>query len=409
MGQVDPVGQGPEPGPRGRPGHGPAASASPAHTREPRLRVRQRGHRGGGARASWHGPRRGRASRAVPRASPTCRSCTAAAWPEAFVEASRARRSAGGCRRSRRCACATSCPEDAGHRRAVHRPRRMGQSAEKMAKENGITPRGAGPASRYLSHRNAAAATDDGRLTAEMCAGARAAALRDDGRARDNLIRARTRRSRRWPRCRRSSTGKYGTVTAGNSSPLTDGAAAVLLMSEARAQAEGYEPLAFIRSWAVAAVDPGRPAPDGPGASRSRGPRRARASSSPTSTSSRCTRPSRRRWPRTSRPSSRDAWAKREAAAAREPVGKVDRERLNVMRRLDRHRPSLRRHRRAHRHHARQRAEAAAAARYGLHLGLRAGRHGLRDGARAVSGARSRRRARRSDLTPLHPRPLLPR
>jgi acetyl-CoA acyltransferase len=50
---------------------------------------------------------------------------------------------------------------------------------------------------------------------------------------------------------------KYGTVTAGNSSPLTDGAAAVLLMSEARAQAQGYAPLAYVRSWAVAAVDPG--------------------------------------------------------------------------------------------------------------------------------------------------------
>jgi len=49
----------------------------------------------------------------------------------------------------------------------------------------------------------------------------------------------------------------YGTVTAGNSSALTDGAAAVLLMSEDKARAEGREPLAFVRSWAVAAVDPG--------------------------------------------------------------------------------------------------------------------------------------------------------
>ena len=40
---------------------------------------------------------------------------------------------------------------------------------------------------------------------------------------------------------------RYGTVTAGNSSPLTDGAAAVLLMSEEKARAEGYEPLAFVR------------------------------------------------------------------------------------------------------------------------------------------------------------------
>jgi len=50
---------------------------------------------------------------------------------------------------------------------------------------------------------------------------------------------------------------RYGSVTAGNSSPLTDGASAVLLMSEDAARAHGYEPLAFIRSYAVAAVDPG--------------------------------------------------------------------------------------------------------------------------------------------------------
>ena len=50
---------------------------------------------------------------------------------------------------------------------------------------------------------------------------------------------------------------RYGTVTAGNSSPLTDGGAAVLLMAEDKARAEGREPLAFVRSWATAAVDPG--------------------------------------------------------------------------------------------------------------------------------------------------------
>jgi acetyl-CoA acyltransferase len=46
-------------------------------------------------------------------------------------------------------------------------------------------------------------------------------------------------------------------VTAGNSSPLTDGASAVLIMSEEKARALGYEPLAYVRSYAVAAVDPG--------------------------------------------------------------------------------------------------------------------------------------------------------
>jgi len=47
-----------------------------------------------------------------------------------------------------------------------------------------------------------------------------------------------------------------GTITAGNASPVTDGAAALLLMSEERAAAEGREPLAFIRAMQYGAIDP---------------------------------------------------------------------------------------------------------------------------------------------------------
>jgi acetyl-CoA acetyltransferase family protein len=47
-----------------------------------------------------------------------------------------------------------------------------------------------------------------------------------------------------------------GTLTAGNSSPVTDGASAVLLMSEARARAEGRKPLAFIDAIEYAAIHP---------------------------------------------------------------------------------------------------------------------------------------------------------
>ena len=47
-----------------------------------------------------------------------------------------------------------------------------------------------------------------------------------------------------------------GTLTAGNSSPVTDGASAVLLMSEERARSEGLEPLAFIRAMEYGAIDP---------------------------------------------------------------------------------------------------------------------------------------------------------
>ena len=48
----------------------------------------------------------------------------------------------------------------------------------------------------------------------------------------------------------------HGTITAGNASPLTDGAATVLLLAEDRARAEGWSGLVAIRSYAYAAVDP---------------------------------------------------------------------------------------------------------------------------------------------------------
>ena len=50
--------------------------------------------------------------------------------------------------------------------------------------------------------------------------------------------------------------GPTGTITAGNSSPLTDGAASVLLMSEERARKEGREPLAFIKAFEFVGINP---------------------------------------------------------------------------------------------------------------------------------------------------------
>lgn len=47
-----------------------------------------------------------------------------------------------------------------------------------------------------------------------------------------------------------------GTITAGNASPITDGASAVLLMSEDRVRVEGREPLAYIRAMEYGAIDP---------------------------------------------------------------------------------------------------------------------------------------------------------
>jgi len=57
---------------------------------------------------------------------------------------------------------------------------------------------------------------------------------------------------------------RHGTLTAGNSTPITDGGAAVLLMSEEKARALGLQPLGYIRSWAFAAVDPGMQLLQGP-------------------------------------------------------------------------------------------------------------------------------------------------
>jgi acetyl-CoA acyltransferase len=130
----------------------------------------------------------------------------------------------------------------------------MGQSAEKMAKENGIT-REEQDRIAFLSHKNGAAATEDGRLPAEMCT-VLVPPRYEVAVSADNLLRKDT-SMEALAALPPVFDRKYGTVTAGNASPLTDGAAAVLLMSEAKAKSEGYEPLAYVRSWAVAAVDPG--------------------------------------------------------------------------------------------------------------------------------------------------------
>jgi acetyl-CoA acyltransferase len=130
----------------------------------------------------------------------------------------------------------------------------MGQSAEKMAKENGITRREQDEIA-LASHRNAARATREGRLAREMCA-VHVPPSYETTVSSDNLIREDTSLEALSALPAVFDRG-YGSVTAGNSSPLTDGAAAVLLMSEEKARAEGYAPLAFVRSWAVSAVDPG--------------------------------------------------------------------------------------------------------------------------------------------------------
>jgi len=130
----------------------------------------------------------------------------------------------------------------------------MGQSAEKMAKENGIT-REEQDRFALMSHLRAAAGTADGRLTSEIVpwfggAGMDEVATSDNGVRTDTSLEALAKLKPVFDR-------RYGSVTAGNASPLTDGAAVVLLMAEEKARALGYEPLAFLRSYAASAVDPG--------------------------------------------------------------------------------------------------------------------------------------------------------
>jgi acetyl-CoA acyltransferase len=125
----------------------------------------------------------------------------------------------------------------------------MGESAESMARRNEISRE---DQDRFAerSHHRAAEAIASGRFDAEV-----APVETPDGWVHaDNIVRGDT--SLEKLSKLRPVFAKDGTVTAGNASPLTDGAAAVLLMSEDKARALGYEPLAAFRSWAYVGVDP---------------------------------------------------------------------------------------------------------------------------------------------------------
>ena len=130
----------------------------------------------------------------------------------------------------------------------------MGQSAEKMAKLNTIA-REEQDHFALRSHRLAAAGTADGRLTAEIMP-VYVPPKFESVLTSDNGIREDT-SYEQLAALKPVFDRKYGSVTAGNSSPLTDGGACVLLMNEAKAASLGYEPLGIIRSYAYAAIDPG--------------------------------------------------------------------------------------------------------------------------------------------------------
>jgi acetyl-CoA acyltransferase len=109
----------------------------------------------------------------------------------------------------------------------------MGQSAEKMAKLNGI-PREEQDRLALRSHRLAAAGTADGRLADEI-APVWVPPRYEQALASDSGIRETT-SLEQLGALKPVFDRQYGTVTAGNASPLTDGAAAVLLMAEEKAR-----------------------------------------------------------------------------------------------------------------------------------------------------------------------------
>ena len=128
---------------------------------------------------------------------------------------------------------------------------RMGDTAEQMAKSHGIS-RAEQDELAHRSHQRAAEAWENGLLDAEVMAAHvppyKEVVQRDNNVRFDSSI-------EQYAKLRPAFDRKHGTVTAATSTPLTDGAAAVLMMSESRAKELGIKPLGYVRSFAFAAID----------------------------------------------------------------------------------------------------------------------------------------------------------
>ena len=131
----------------------------------------------------------------------------------------------------------------------------MGFTAEFLAQSQGIS-REEQDAFALESHQKAAAATSEGAFAAEILptwgrseTGERILVNSDQCIRSDTSVEA-------LASLKPAFMPGIGTVTAGNSSPLNDGAAALLVMSEEKAKALGLKPLVRIRATAVAGVDP---------------------------------------------------------------------------------------------------------------------------------------------------------
>ncbi|WP_404408298.1 acetyl-CoA C-acyltransferase FadI [Pseudidiomarina marina] len=127
----------------------------------------------------------------------------------------------------------------------------MGDTAEQMAKTHNIS-RADQDALAHRSHTLAHEAWEAGKLDAEVMTAY--AEPYSDFLKRDNTVRSDSKLDG-YAKLRPVFDRKHGTVTAANSTALTDGASAILLMTESKAKALGYEVLGYIRSYAFSAID----------------------------------------------------------------------------------------------------------------------------------------------------------
>ncbi len=128
----------------------------------------------------------------------------------------------------------------------------MGENCERLAKRYGIT-REAQDAYAMMSHHRAAAATAEGRFRRQIVPSfptPKYGVVNTDNGVRGDTT------MEKLATLKPVFDRRFGTVTAGNSSYLTDGGAAVLLASEEAAQRLGLEPIAVLKGSAVAALDP---------------------------------------------------------------------------------------------------------------------------------------------------------
>ncbi len=128
----------------------------------------------------------------------------------------------------------------------------MGESAEKMAKENHIS-REAQDAFAHRSHTRAAKAWETGIFKEEVMTVRVPPEYRPV--KQDNIVRKDS-TLEAYASLKPVFDKQWGTITAGSSSPLTDGASAVLVMRADVAKALGMKPLGYVRSFAFAAIDP---------------------------------------------------------------------------------------------------------------------------------------------------------